>query len=86
VLKPGPLATAAAVVALAALTFVPFHVVHPMRIRHLREVTLFALVVWALLAIYAVATDLAPGFWAQAGLCLLGVYFVAVGFLRRHHP
>jgi phosphatidylcholine synthase len=86
VLKPGPLATAVAVVALAVLTFVPFHVVHPMRIRHLREATLFALVVWGLLAIYAVATDLAPGFWAQAGLSLLGVYFVAVGFLRRHHP
>ena len=86
VLKPGPLATAAAVMVLAALTFVPFHVVHPMRIRHLREVTLFALVAWALLAIYAVATDLAPGFWTQAGLSLLGVYFVAVGFLRRHHP
>src|SRR5215469_11559170 len=54
VLKPGPVATAVAVVALAALTFVPFHVVHPMRIRHLREVTLGALVLWALLAIYAV--------------------------------
>jgi phosphatidylcholine synthase len=86
ILKPGPLATAVAVAALAVLTFVPFHVVHPMRIRHLREVTLFALVVWALLAIYAVATDLAPGFWTQAGLSLLGVYFVVVGFLRRHHP
>jgi phosphatidylcholine synthase len=86
VLKPGPPATAAAVVVLAALTFVPFHVVHPMRITHMREITLVALVAWALLAIYAVATDLAPGFWTQAGLSLLGVYFVAVGFLRRHHP
>jgi len=86
VLRPGPLATAVAVVALAVLTFVPFHVVHPMRIKHLREITLFALIVWALLAIYAVTTDLAPGFWTQAGLSLLGVYFVAVGFLRRHHP
>ena len=86
VLKPSPLATAAAVVALAVLTFVPFHVVHPMRITHMREITLAALIAWALLAVYAVATDLAPGFWTQAGLCLLGVYFIAVGFLRRHHP
>jgi phosphatidylcholine synthase len=86
VLKPSPLATAAAVVALAVLTFVPFHVVHPMRIAHMREVTLVALVAWALLATYAVATGLEPGFWTQAGLCLLGVYFIAVGFLRRHHP
>jgi phosphatidylcholine synthase len=86
VLKPGPLATAAAVAALAVLTFVPFHVVHPMRITHMREITLAALIAWALLAVYAVATDLAPGFWTQAGLSLLGVYFIAVGFLRRHHP
>jgi phosphatidylcholine synthase len=86
VLKPGPSATAVAVVVLAALTFVPFHVVHPMRITHMREITLAALIAWALLAIYAVAADLAPGFWTQAGLGLLGVYFIAVGFLRRHHP
>jgi phosphatidylcholine synthase len=86
VLKPGPLAATISIVALALLTFVPFHVVHPMRIAHLREVTLFALVAWGLLAIYAVATNLDPGFWAQGGLSLLAVYFIALGFLRRRHP
>jgi phosphatidylcholine synthase len=86
VLKPGPLATTISIVALALLTFMPFHVVHPMRIAHLREVTLLALVAWGLLAIYAVATNLDPGFWAQTGLSLLAIYFIAIGFLRRHHP
>jgi phosphatidylcholine synthase len=86
VLKPDPLPATLSIAALAVLTFVPFHVVHPMRIVHLREVTLVALILWALLAIYAVATNLDPGFWTQVGLCALAIYFIAVGFLRRHHP
>jgi phosphatidylcholine synthase len=77
---------AALIVALAALTFVPFHVVHPVRIAHLRALTVAALVVWTLLAAFAVAKNLDPGFWTVAVLCLLAIYFVGVGFLRRHHP
>ena len=85
-LKPAPWLAAALIAVLAALTFVPFHVVHPIRIAHLRVLTTGALIVWALLAIVAVARNLEPGFWALAGLCLLAIYFVGVGFLRRHHP
>jgi phosphatidylcholine synthase len=85
-LKLPPWFCALAVVTLAALTFVPFHVVHPIRIAHLRAITIVALMVWALLAIIAVADGLAPGFWIVAVLCVLAIYFVAIGFLRRHHP
>src|ERR1700686_3078486 len=45
---------ALAVAALAVLTFVPFHVVHPIRIPHLRGITFAALAAWALLAVIAV--------------------------------
>jgi phosphatidylcholine synthase len=86
ILKPDPWIGAATITALAALTFVPFHVVHPMRISHLRGITTAALVVWALLAIVAIAENLNPPVWIGAALCLLAVYFVAVGFFRRHHP
>ena len=86
ILKPDPWVGAATVTALAALTFVPFHVVHPVRISHLRGITTTALVVWALLAIVAIAENLNPPVWIGAALCLLAVYFVAVGFIRRHHP
>jgi len=85
-LKPAPWLAAAAVAALAALTFVPFYVVHPVRIAHLRALTTAALIVWALLAIYAVAKSLDPGIAIVAALCALAIYFVGVGFLRRHHP
>jgi phosphatidylcholine synthase len=85
-LKLPPWLGALAVVALAALTFVPIHVVHPIRISHLRAITIAALIVGALLAIIAVADGLAPGFWVVAALCGLAIYFVGIGFLRRHHP
>jgi len=85
-LKPHPWVGAAAIIALAALTFVPFHVVHPVRITHLRGVTTVALMAWAVLAIAAVAQDLNPPLWVGAALCALAVYFVVIGFFRRHHP
>jgi phosphatidylcholine synthase len=84
--KPEPWLGALAIAALAALTFVPFHVMHPIRIAHLRALTTTAMVVWALLAIAALVQNLDPGFWIVAALCLLAVYFVGVGFFRRHHP
>jgi phosphatidylcholine synthase len=85
-LKPEPWVGAAAIIALAVLTFVPFHVVHPVRITHLRGVTTVALAAWAALAIAAVAQDLNPPLWVGAALCALAVYFVVIGFFRRHHP
>jgi phosphatidylcholine synthase len=85
-LKPTPWLSAVIVAALAVLTFVPFHVIHPMRIAHMRALTLAALVAWGALAVIAVAENLEPGYWIDTALCLLAIYFVGIGFLRRHHP
>jgi phosphatidylcholine synthase len=85
-LKLAPWLSALLVVALAVLTFVPFHFVHPVRIPHLRAATMAALALWAVLAALSIAENLAPGPWVIAALCVLAVYFVAIGFLRRHHP
>jgi phosphatidylcholine synthase len=85
-LRPAPWLGAAAVVALAALTFVPFHVVHPVRITHMRALTTAALAAWAMLAILALVENLDPATWIVLALCMLAIYFVGIGFLRRHHP
>ncbi|HEV3159840.1 MAG TPA: phosphatidylcholine synthase [Xanthobacteraceae bacterium] len=85
ILKPEPWAGAAVIVVLAVLTFVPFHVVHPLRIAHWRGITTVALAAWAVLALAAVAQDLNPPLWIGAALCALAIYFVAIGFFRRHH-
>jgi len=86
VLKPPPWLSAFAIVALAILTFVPVHFIHPVRIAHLRVLTTAALVLWGLLALFAAIEGLAPGFWTEFALSVLAVYFVGVGFLRRHRP
>jgi phosphatidylcholine synthase len=86
VLKPSPWLGALATAALAALTFVPVHFIHPVRIPHLRALTMAALGLWALLALFAVLQNLDPGFWVTALLSVLAIYFVGIGFLRRHHP
>ncbi len=86
VLKPPPWLGAASIVLLSILTFVPVHFVHPVRIPHLRILTIAALALWALLAFFTVIEDLAPGFWTQIALGALAIYFIGIGFLRRHHP
>ena len=86
VLKLPAWLAAAVVVALAVLTFAPVHFVHPMRVAHLRVLTAAALVIWALLAFVAVIKNLAPGFWTVTGLCVLAIYFVALGFCAGASP
>jgi phosphatidylcholine synthase len=86
VLKLPPWLGALLIVALAALTFVPVHFIHPIRIAHLRGLTIAALALWTLLALVTVVESLNPGVWITAMLCVLAVYFVGIGFLRRHHP
>jgi phosphatidylcholine synthase len=85
-LKLPPWLAAALVAALAVLTFAPLHVIHPVRSAHGRALTIAALILWVVLAIVAIAKHLDPGRWTEAGLCLLALYFVAIGFPRRDHP
>jgi len=83
-LKPDPAAGAGAIVALAALTFVPFPFVHPVRVARLRTLNIALIAVWSALALIALAQDLAPGPWVTIALSAIGLYFLAVGLLRRH--
>jgi len=80
-LRPAPAIAAAAIALFAVLTFVPVRFVHPFRVRRLRGLTVALLTLWAALALAAVKQGLAPEFWIVAALCLIGVYFLAVGLL-----
>jgi phosphatidylcholine synthase len=79
VLKPAPWLTAAVIIVLAVLTFVPFKFLHPFRVTRLRAVTLAALPLWGVLAAAALFYDLDPGPWIAYGLVIIALYFVAVG-------
>jgi phosphatidylcholine synthase len=83
VLKPVPWLAAALVALLAVLTFVPFKFLHPFRVARLRMVSMGALVLWSLLAAYALAQSLDPGPWVAAGLVILAAYFLGVGLTEK---
>jgi phosphatidylcholine synthase len=82
VLKPAPWLGAAAIVALAAATFAPFHFVHPLRASHWRVFNLAALLAGTALALVALAHNLDPPGWVVAGLGTITLYFVIIGLLR----
>ena len=82
-LKPAPWLAAAILVLLAALTFVPFKFLHPMRVARLQSLNVVALILWSVLALIAVLRDLDPGPWFVGGLVAIGVYFLAVGLTEK---
>jgi len=76
-LHPTPALASLAVAILVVLTFVPFNVIHPVRVVRLRWLTLPLVAVWASLVTYVVAVDFAVGVPVTALLCAIGLYVVA---------
>lgn len=83
VLTPAPWLSAVLVIALAILTFVPVRFVHPLRVKHWRVLNVGLLIVWSALAFISVITDLAPGPTVRIALCIIALYFLVAGLLRR---
>ncbi len=83
VLKPAPWASAGMIIVLAAATFAPIHFVHPVRVPRWRKVNMAALVLWGLLALFALTENLDPPAWAAAALAGIALYFVIAGLMRR---
>lgn len=71
-----PVLSTIVVALLIVLTFVPFHVLHPVRVVRLRWLTLWLLAVWTALAMYTVASDFNVGAPIVAGLCAIAAYIV----------
>jgi phosphatidylcholine synthase len=76
-LRPAPALASLTVGVLIALTFVPFHVLHPIRVVRLRNVTLALLVAWAVLAIITLINDFDVAAPVVFALCAIGTYVVA---------
>ena len=73
-LRPGFSTLAIAI--LIALTFTPFHVLHPIRVVRLRWLTLWLLAVGAVLAVYTLTRDFDVGAPIIAGLCAIAAYVI----------
>jgi len=81
--SPAPWLAAATVIVLVVATFVQFPFVHPLRVAKGRAANFVARVAWAVLALVALARDMAPGSLVTAALCAIALYFAAVGTIRR---
>jgi phosphatidylcholine synthase len=71
-----PAASSLLVSVLIALTFMPFHVVHPVRVARLRWLTLCLIGAGAALSVVALIDDFEPGIAVTTALCAIGLYVV----------
>src|SRR5438552_11663270 len=71
-----PALSSLGIAVLIALTFAPFHVLHPIRVVRLRWLTLWLLGAWAVLAIYTLVYDFNVAAPIIAGLCAIAAYIV----------
>jgi phosphatidylcholine synthase len=83
ILAPPPWLAAAAIAALAALTFVPIQFVHPLRVKRLRVLNIALMVAWAALALVAIVQNLDPNSYVTWPLVAIAVYFFVAGLWRR---
>src|SRR4051812_20903803 len=72
-----PALSSFAVAILIVLTFVPFHVIHPLRVARLRSLTLSLIAVWAVLAVVVLIYDFHAAMPVTVALCAIALYVVA---------
>lgn len=81
-----PLPSTLLIAALVVLTFVPFHVLHPVRVVRLRWLTMSLIVAWGVLALYALKLDFQVGIAVKIALCAIALWVVgsdaAIRFAR----
>jgi phosphatidylcholine synthase len=75
-LQPPPLLGGLGIALLVVLTFVPFHVIHPVRVRRLRWLTLGLMALWAVLSAYTLLHDFDVAAPVTIGLCAIALYIV----------
>ncbi len=80
--EPAPWINVLCILALAVLTFVPVRVVHPLRVRAWRGVTLGVVLLWALSALAVVLSEGGKPDWALAALGLASAYFLGLSLWR----
>jgi phosphatidylcholine synthase len=82
-LHPSPALASFSVAALIVLTFVPFHVIHPVRVARLRGFNLALMAIWALLAMFTLARDFDVTTLVSVGLCAIALYVVGADAVIR---
>jgi phosphatidylcholine synthase len=82
-LQMPPALSSLCVAALIVLTFVPFNVIHPVRVERLRGLTLSLIGVWAVLALITLVYDFNVTMPVIVALCAIAVYVAACDAVLR---
>src|SRR3954447_5996552 len=82
-LQPSPALSSLLVAILIVLTFVPFNVIHPVRVARRRWLTLSLIGVWAVLAVVTLVYDFNVAMPVTVALCAIAIYVVASDALIR---
>lgn len=82
-LQPPAWITALVIFLLAIGTFLPVPFVHPFRVKRGRTISIALLVIWSVLACVTLLRDMMPGPWITAALCVIALYFLGAGVMRR---
>lgn len=69
-----PLWSTLLVAVLVVLTFVPFHVLHPVRVVRLRWLTMTLVVIWGVLSFYVLEMDFRVGTGVTVTLCAIALW------------
>ncbi len=78
-----PVLSSFAIAILIVATFLPFYVLHPVRVARLRWLTLTLMAAWAVLGLYVLIQDFDVEWPVTVALCLIALYVVASdGVLR----
>ena len=72
-----PAMSSLGIAVLIVATFLPFHVLHPVRVARLRWLTLTLMVLWGVLAITTLLDDFDVGAPVTVALCAIAAYVVA---------
>ena len=83
VIQFSPVIASVVVAALIVLTFVPIHVLHPVRVVRWRRFNMAVTLLWAVLALWAIKNDFTLPLAAEIAFCLIGAYFLFGDLLVR---
>jgi phosphatidylcholine synthase len=82
-LHPSPALASFGVAGLIVLTFVPLHVIHPVRVARLRGLTLALITIWGVLAIFTLTRNFDVTAPVSVGLCAIALYVVGADAVIR---
>lgn len=86
VVQTGEWTSFAIVVIAAALSFVPIHFLHPVRVKRLRTLNLGVFLAWCGLGIVALFQHMEAALWVQAGVAATALYLFAIGGVMQLFP